>query len=389
MISNERLIRASVSCLSLLGLLVGLASCGRRPAETSSDRQPKPARNVDPALTFNDVTLEQIDRDGKKRWSLLARRVTYSKDRKVATASNISGKLYNAGEYAYDAKAKEGVLSQNGDRIVLKGEIEVVDRQDGTVYSADQVVWLPDDDRMLFTGNVKAVHEDDSLTAQAGELLEADRILNLTKEVLLEAKDPPMTLRADKATWQIEEEMVLADGNLIVERYEGEGKAATVADRATAKKGSLDLGVQLITLDGSAQLVFSDPPVSMGSERLRWDLPGKLLSSDVPLTIINRENEVALSGQRGRFNITDEVLELTGGIEALANKNQSRMTADNLTWFVATQTFNAVGNVVYRQTEPQFVLHGPQAEGKLEAKTFVVTGGNVVTEITPDGDLGF
>jgi lipopolysaccharide assembly outer membrane protein LptD (OstA) len=65
------------------------------------------------------------------------------------------------------------------------------------------------------------------------------------------------------------------------------------------------------------------------------------------------------------------------------------MTADNLTWFVATQTFNAVGNVVYRQTEPQFVLHGPQAEGKLEAKTFVVTGGNVVTEITPDGSLGF
>jgi LPS export ABC transporter protein LptC len=388
-ISNERLIRASVGCLSLLGLLVYLSSCGRRPAETSGDREPKSARNVDPALTFNDVSLEQIDRDGKKRWSLLARRVTYSKDRKVATASNLSGKLYNEGEYAYDAKAKEGVLSQNGDRIVLTGEIEVVDRQDGTVFSADEVEWLPDDDRMIFTGNVKAVHEDGTLTAQAGELLEADRLLNLSKEVLIETKKPRMTLRADKGTWQMDEEMVLADGNLIVERYEGEGEAAIVADRASAKKGSLDLGVQLITLDGSAQLVFSDPPVSMGSERLLWDLPGQVLSSEVPLTIINRENEVALSGRRGRFNIADEVLELTGGIEALANGNQSRMTADNLTWFVATQTFNAVGNVVYRQTKPQFVLHGPQAEGKLENKTFVVTGGNVVTEITPDGDIGF
>ncbi|NJN60188.1 MAG: LPS export ABC transporter periplasmic protein LptC [Coleofasciculaceae cyanobacterium RL_1_1] len=389
MVSNERLVRSSIGWISLLSLLFCLSSCSRNPEEASSDAQKPSSRNFDPALTFNDVTLEQIDRDGKKRWSLLAQRVTYSKDRKIATASSLSGKLYNDGEYAYDAKAREGVLSQNGDRIVLTGEIEVVDRKDGTVFSADEVEWLPDDDRMIFKGNLKAIHEDGSLTAQAGELLEADRILNLSKEVLIETKDPRMTLRADRGTWQMDEEMVLADGNLVVERYEGEGEAATVADRGTATKGSLDLGVKLIILDGSAQLIFSDPPVSLSSERLQWDLPGQVLSSEVPLTIINRENQVSLLGQRGKFNVADEVLELTGGIEALANANQSRMTADNLTWFVATQTFNAVGNVVYRQSEPQFVLYGPQAEGKLEAQTFVVTGGDVVTEITPDGSLGF
>ncbi len=389
MVSNERLIRSSIGWISLFGLLFSLSSCSRRPEEAPSDRQAKSARNFDPALTFNDVTLEQIDRDGKKRWSLVAQRVTYSKDRKVAKASNLTGKLYNDGEYAYDAKASEGVLSQNGDRIVLTGEIEVVDRKDGTVFSADEVEWLPDDDRMIFKDNVSAVHEDGSLAAQAGELLEADRVLNLSDEVLIETKDPRMTLSADRGTWQMDEEMILADGNLIVERYEGEGEAATVVDRGSATKGSLDLGVKLITLEGKAQLVFSDPPVSLGSDRLLWDLPGQVLSSEVPLTIINRENQVALLGQRGKFNIADEVLELTGGIEALASANQSRMTADNLTWFVATQTFNAVGNVVYRQTEPQFVLYGPQAEGKLEDETFVVTGGDVVTEITPDGDFGF
>lgn len=389
MVSNERLIRSSIGWISLLSLLFCLSSCSRTPEEAPSDRKAKSSRNFDPALTFNDVTLEQIDRDGKKRWSLVAKQVTYSKDRKIATASNLSGKLYNEGEHAYDAKAREGVLSQNGDRIVLKGEIEVVDRKDGTVFSADEVEWLPEDDRMIFKGNLKAVHEDGSLTAQAGELLEADRILNLSNKVLIKTDDPRLSLSTDRGVWQMEKEMVLADGNLIVERYEGEGEAATVADRGTATKGSLDLGVQLITLEGNAQLVFGEPPVSLGSERLLWDLPGQVLSSEVPLTIINRENQVALSGQRGKFNVAEEVLELTGGIEALANENKSRMTADNLTWFVATQTFNAVGNVVYRQTEPQFVLHGPQAEGKLEAKTFVVTGGNVVTEITPDGSLGF
>ncbi len=368
--------------------MVFVAGCSRTP-EPEVERTPRSSIDADPSLTFQDVNLEQIDRSGQKRWSILAERVTYSRNRKTAVASGLGGKLFDDGEHVYDLKASEGVLSQNGERIVLTGEIEVLDIEDGTVFSADEVEWLPEEDRMLFEGNVSAVHEDGNLTAKSGELLEADRVLELEGDIAIETKDPRIRLTAEKGNWQMDEELVVAEGTAIVERYEGEGEAAKVVDRAAAETASLDLGVQLITLDGNAELLFGQPPVSISSDLLLWDLPGELLSSDVPLTIVNRANQVALSGARGQFDIGEEVLELTGGVQALADGDNSRLTADNLTWFVATETFNAIGNVFYRQLDPQFTLRGPQAEGKLEAETFVVTGGNVVTEIVPDGPLGF
>jgi len=382
-----RSLRASRRLCSIAVLVLCLAGCSRAP-EPEADRSPRSSIDADPSLTFEDVNLEQIDRNGKKRWSILAQRVTYSRNRKTAIANGLEGKLFDDGEHAYDVKASEGVLSQNGERIVLTGEIEVIDLEDGTVFSSDKVEWLPEEDRMLFDGNVSAVHEDGNLAAKSGELLEADRILELEGDVAIDTKDPRVRLTADRGTWRMDEETIVAEGNTLVERYEGEGDAAQVVDRASADTGTLDLGVQLITLDGSAELMFGQPPVSISSALLLWDLPGEQLSSDVPLTIVNRANRVALSGARGTFDIANEVLELTGGIEALADGNNSRMTADNLTWFVATETFNAVGNVFYSQTDPEFTLRGPQAEGKLEAETFVVTGGNVVTEIVPDGSLG-
>ena len=404
----------------LLLLLTWLAAC------TPTTQNPDPtesiaSQQVDPSLTFDNVTLEQVGEDGTVLWVVHAERVTYSGDRQVAQLENPSGQLYREGEPIYDIEARSGILEQENQRIFLENEVVVIETRNQVVVRGDKMTWEPQGDRLEIQENVTATHDTAHLQGQQMIFLSDTQHLQVIGEVLANLTEPSLQLSTEELLWQIPEKLVIGEFPVQVARYEWtlestemdseppesqeasensensqesspppeprDLQAVTVTDRATAESIEVNLETQVARLQENARLALLDPAVDVVSHRLDWDLQAELLTSDVPLRVSHREKQVVLSGNRGWMNLLEQVFYLQEGIEVLGEENQAQLTANELTWFMPSESFEARGNVVYRQVDPSLQLSGPRADGKLEEETFVVSGGDVVTEIQVDSQL--
>ncbi|MDC0833839.1 Homoserine dehydrogenase [Geitlerinema sp. FC II] len=360
-----------------------LNACSDEPTpEPTPDRAPT-SQTIDPSLTFENVSLEQVNDDGVVLWEVKADRVTYSNDRQIGRLENPSGKLYRDGELVYEVEAAYGEIQQEGQQVFLRDNVVIIDKQNGTVARGDEMDWTPDDDRLVVRGNVSATHERADITAAEAVFLSEPQHIELIGSIVANFKEPPLQISSERLLWQMPEQLIIGEVPVQVARYEDE----EITDRATSESLRVDLETQIATLQQNARIAVVEPPLDIVSNELNWDLEGEMMSSDVPIRVVHRDNQVTLSGNRGWMNFVEETFYLKDGIEALGQANEAQMTANSLTWFVDSQRFEAEGNVVYRQVDPPFHLRGPRAEGKLEDRTFVVSGGDVVTEILTD-DLG-
>ncbi|MBP0000801.1 MAG: LPS export ABC transporter periplasmic protein LptC [Cyanobacteria bacterium SID2] len=365
-----------------VGLLAGvvvfaLAACTNRTDDEPPRDRDVPSQQIDPNLTFENVTLEQVDDDGNVLWVVEAERVTYSGDRQLASLEQPRGQLYRNGEVVYEVEAKRGEIQQDGEQILLRENVVIEDKRDGTVARGDEMSWIPQEDQLSVRGNVSATNESADITAAEAIFLSEPQHMEILGGAVAKFKEPPLQLSTDYLLWQIPEQLIIGDRPVQVARYDGDN----LTDRATSEKIRVDLETQIATLQQNARIAVVEPPLDVVSNELNWDLDGEMMSSNVPLRVVHRENEVTLSGNRGWMDFTEETFYLTDGIEALGRNNEAQLTANKLTWFVPSQQFEAEGNVIYRQVDPPFRLTGPRADGKLEEQTFVVSGGDVVTEI--------
>jgi lipopolysaccharide assembly outer membrane protein LptD (OstA) len=154
-------------------------------------------------------------------------------------------------------------------------------------------------------------------------------------------------------------------------------------DRATANTGVADLKAKTITLKQNARLTLADPPTQLASNSMVWDLQRQTVASDQLLTINNRQQQVALSGNEGRIDLKGKMLYLEGDVRGIGARNQAQLNSDRLNWNMVTQKFEADGNFRYRQGQPPLNLAGPRATGTLRDQNILVGGGRVVTEFTP------
>jgi len=118
---------------------------------------------------------------------------------------------------------------------------------------------------------------------------------------------------------------------------------------------------------------------------MSWNFPAELVVSPGPVTVIQLQEKVTMRGNQGRGDLQKDVFYLTGNVVGIGEKRNAQLNTDNFIWYLKTQTFDAVGNVVYRQLDPEFNLTGPKAAGQLKEETVIVkgdaSGGQVVTEI--------
>jgi lipopolysaccharide export system protein LptA len=108
-----------------------------------------------------------------------------------------------------------------------------------------------------------------------------------------------------------------------------------------------------------------------------------------PITLVNMAQQVTLTGDRGDLNIPQQKATLTGNVKGLSLQNQANVSADNLVWFLQTQSFEATGKINYQQVNPPFNLVGTRASGTLQTQEVEISGGpegdnRVVTEIVPN-----
>ncbi len=369
-----------VSLPLLMVLLLSSQACrgGRDRAADPSSR----AAADDPTsdLTLNDLTLEQADDEGLTLWRIHADQAVYSQDRQVAQIENPSGEFFREDEPAIRFTAERGEVRGDGEQLFLRGDVVATDIESGAVLTGDEVEWLPDTNVILVRENVTGTHPDYVISADEAQAFIQEQRVELTGNIAGTSDDASVRLNAEHLVWLLDQEKVVSDRPFRIQQLENR----RVTDQASANQAEFNLANQVVTLRQNGVVVTQDPPLRVTGDALTWDIANQTINASQPITIVHRGEQTTARGDRGQGNLATNIFTLIGNVRTVAQRNQSRLTANRLTWNVATQNIEADGDVTYQQVDPVLNLRGPRAVGKLEDQTIVVSGGRVVTEIIPE-----
>lgn len=377
---TQRFVNAVTACL-LLAAFPAVTGCNQNSAATrlARDAETLDKENFDTNLTFNSVTLEDFDQQGRRVWKVRAKKASYSRDKKVARIEGPNGEFFQDGKAILKVSADSGEVQQDGKQVFLRGKIMATDLRDGLQLRGSELEWRPKDDVLLIRNDVTGTRKNIKATAKGGRYLTRARRLELDGTVKAESQKPNFRVNTERLVWLVNQQKLQGDRSLQMERYENNA----VTDRATATQGELDLKTETVTLKQNAQLNLVDPAIQVNGNQVVWNIKPRTITSSLPITIVNAQQGFTLSGNQGNLDLKTKIFNLTGNVSGAGGPNQALLKTDRLRWNVDTQDFEANGNVTYRQANPPLNLAGPKASGRLKDQQVVVSGGRVVTEFVP------
>lgn len=379
--SFYRCLAAPVVSLMLTLLLF---ACGdqtktvEKPVPEKPVEETSSAQAVERNLTFNDVTLEQSDEQGGLIWKVLAKQATYSKDRKIAQLKSPNGQLFQDGKPLYYITAQTGEIQQDGKKLFLKGNIVAKDPSRNLVLRGNELEWLPKQALLIVRNRLTGNNPQVQVVAREAQVFSRAQRIELYGGVQATSIDPSLQMRTERATWLIEEQKLIGDRPLQIDRY----KDKKITDRATANSGEVNLKTKIATFRQNAQINLVEPPTQVTSNSLSWNMNTEIVTADQPVRIVNRQQQITVTANQGRLDTQKEVAYLSGNVNSVGQRGQS-LKANTLTWYLPTQNMEANGDVFYTQANPPANFRGQKAVGNLKDQNIAVSGGNVVTEIVP------
>ncbi|HCF28358.1 MAG TPA: LPS export ABC transporter periplasmic protein LptC [Cyanobacteria bacterium UBA11049] len=369
----------SISMISLMVTFL-LFACGdqTKTVETPVEDTSSSAQAVERNLTFNDVTLEQSDEQARPIWKVLAKQATYSKDRKVAQLKSPNGQLFQDGKPLYYITAQTGEIQQDGKKLFLKGNIVAKDPSRNLVLRGNELEWLPKEALLIVRNRLTGNNPQVQVVAREAQVFSRAQRVELYGGVQATSFDPSLQMRTERATWLIEEQKLIGDRPLQIDRY----KDKKITDRAKANSGEVNLKTKIATFRQNAQINLVEPPTQITSNSLSWNTNTEIVTADQPVRIVNRQQQVTVTANQGRLDTQKNVAYLSGNVNGVGQRGQA-LKANTLTWYLPTQNMEANGDVFYTQANPPANFRGQKAVGNLKDQNIVVSGGNVVTEIVP------
>ena len=362
-----------------MALLWGLVACaGQNHTVKKLTQDSSSVQKFESNLTFNDITLEQANQQGQPVWKVKAKQATYSKDKKVAQIQNPAGELFQDGKVAYQISAQQGEIQQDGKQLFLKGQIVATDPRNGVVMRGNELEWRPKEDLLIVRNKLTTTHKQLQVVAQEARAFSRTSRIELQGQVVATATDPHLQMQTEHLIWQIQQQKIIGDRPMQIDRYKG----TVIADKAKANASEVDLKTKIATLKQNAQLSLVDPPLQIDSNSMIWNMNTEIVTADQPVRVLHRQQQVTLTANRGQMDLQKKIVSLTGNVYGVGQRRQS-LKSNQLTWYIPSQLVEAEGDVVYRQVEPPASFTGQKAVGKLQEQHIVVSGGRVVTEIVP------
>lgn len=371
---------APLICISLI---LSLVACGESEVtEENLTENPTPEEENQTELTLNDVSLEQTSVEGKILWRVESEQAKYDRDRQVVLVENPEGELFQEGKSIYSIRALKGEVYQEEKKILLQGEVFAEDQENQVVLRGRELEWLPEENLLILRYNFTGENDDVKGSAESAQIFTLDRRMELYGKVVMRVEKPTVNLRTEKLVWLMREGQFLSDVPISIERMED----AKITSRAFADGSGFDLNNNIAILRQNAQVVFSEPSLQISSQEMSWNLEEETIKSPTPVTVLEKEEKVVLKGNKGEGDLNNKTFYLEGNVVGIGEQNGAQLNSDRLTWYFETESFDAEGNVVYRQLDPPLNTKGPKASGQLKGENVVMTGGssNVVTEIFPD-----
>ncbi len=364
--------------LLLAPLAIATTSCDRPDQVQSEDTEDVDEPDRD--LAFNNITLEQSDEEGALIWRMVANQAIYSQDRQTAKIDNPSGEFFQNDKPTLQVEAEEGEVRNDGEKIFLIGNVVATDVESGAVVRGDELEWNTGENVVIVRNNVVGIHPEFTIAANQARAYIDEQRIEVQGNVAALSDDEDLQLNGNELVWLLDEELLTSDRPIELTQFDGD----EVTGRAKGDRAEFSLDTEVIRLEDNALIVLQDPAIRVTGDALQWNLMENTVLASEPLRVVHREEKTTLTANRGEGNLDTQIFDFIGDVVVTAQRNQARLTSNELTWHIPTQEIEAEGDVVYRQNDPVFNLRGPRAEGKLENETIVVSGGRVVTEFVPE-----
>jgi LPS export ABC transporter protein LptC len=356
----------------LLLYLTGCRSHSPPKTQQSIETKSPVSAHSETRLVLNNAVLEQSNVEGGTLWKLKAENTVYSDDQKIAYLDQVTGNLLQNNQLILQLSGKKAEVQDNGAIIFLRDEVIVTDPRNGAILRSDEIEWRPKENLLIVRKNLTGTHPQLSITAEEGKYYTDTSTLELQRNIIANTQEPPLQLKTEHLKWQIPQQQIFSDRNLEIVCYQGEN----VTDRLVADKGEVDLAKKTITLHNNIELFSLKPQLQIATNFISWNYKTRIINTNQPIQILERQRQLTVTGNQGEIDLQQQVARLDNGVKGINPSKQSELYARQLIWNIATETVEAIGNVIYEQTNPQMNLTGDRAVGKLTENKIVVSSDN-------------
>jgi LPS export ABC transporter protein LptC len=378
---SARLLGAALTPL----LLAPLTAC-------SSGQPPKQDESA-PPFVFRSLDLRQQDQQGRPAWSLTSPEARYDLRRQVAQALTPKGVIYRDGQPAYRLQATSGTVVNDGEVVLLEGQIRV--EQVGSqpvLIEASRVRWFPSRQRMEIDRKPRASDAQYRLSSLQATFLFDQNLLKLRGKPLLERwstrfdpfrqaarTDPETTVRVSEADWNPKTGLLQARGPVEASRRPPGRSRLQAAQILTAS--SLDGNTQQQQLRLLAPVIYTDTidQSHLEAREVLLDLGQHTASSQQSF-----QGSRAALGVRGQgFDVHQDQTSIEIPAGCVITQGQDVLSAGRCRWNWVSQEVEADGDLELRRRQNQQITRGKRLRGQLGAQgslTVTSPSGRVVSQ---------
>ncbi|AFY91575.1 LPS export ABC transporter periplasmic protein LptC [Chamaesiphon minutus] len=366
-----------------VGIVVAIAILGIGGCRQPKKPQPSPKPSaIEAKLELEGLRFEQVNKQGQPLWKVRAERGVYAPDRKTAKVTNLDGDLYQDGRVVLRIAAKTGEVEQEGEKIVLRGDVVAKEIRNQLTIVGQTVEWQPKADLLVIRDRVQANQPKFQANANEGRYFSRKQQLDLSGKITALASDPRLAMQTERITWLVKEQKVIGDRATQIQRY----RENTITAKVSTNSFSTELDRQIINLQGKVKLDATSPLIRVDGESFAWNLDRETIVADRPLTIRHPPEALTFNASSGTLDLKGSVAVLAGNATGVSTRNQAKLRADRLIWEIASQQLTGTGNVVYQQVDPAIKFTGTRGVGKLQDRSIVVSSDGkqrVQTEFIP------
>ncbi len=342
----------------LLVLCLLIPACqATLPNNSVAEEQTDNTTRLNTKLVLNDAVLEQSNLEGDLVWKIKAKQTTYSDDRKIAYVEKITANLLKNGKVILKVKGDKGEIRDNGNVILLTDNIVANDVRNKSVFRGNFVEWHPPENTLVIKNNLQVNHPDLIVTANTAKYFTDVESLELIDDVVANTTNPNLLLEGSRLSWQIPQQKIISQSLVKIVRYQKE----EITDRIFADAANVDISEHNVNLHGNVELISVEPELSVASNSFVWNYRKRLIISDQPIQLVNNLQQFSVTGNHGQVDFKSEIATLKNGVQGINNREQATLYAQQAIWDINRQEIDAVGNVIYKRTQPNVNLTGDRA----------------------------
>ena len=209
------------------------------------------------------------------------------------------------------ASAKQGRYFSRTQQLELQGQILAIVKDPLLQMRTEHLVWkIPQQqvigDQRIQIDRYKGQTAIAQVVGNRAEVGLKTKILTLTQNVNLTSIDPPVQVNSNKATWNLNTQMVVSDQPIKI--WHRQEQVTLIA-----KQGQVDLQQKVALLTGGAQGASTRNQAKLKANQLRWDIPAQIVKAQGNVIYQQVNPPLSLTGSVGVGKLQDQTFVVTGG----------------------------------------------------------------------------